>query len=175
MKEKTLWVMCGVPGCGKSYVATRALMRGTGWKYVSRDEIRMKYLEDGDVYFQKEGEVYDEFIYRLREALKDGEVFNVVADATHLNWASRRKLLRHLGEEVNLNDLYIIPVVVYSSFNTCIKRNAEREGRACVPDKIIEKMYRAWRNPKTDPFKYDAIMEWDNETETETDSASAQV
>ena len=167
MKEKTLWIMCGIPGCGKTYVATRLMMQGSGWRWVSRDQIRLKYLQEGEEHFSHERAVFDEFIYRLREALNDCDTFDVIADATHLNWPSRRKLLRNLGAEYDLNKINIIPVVVYSSYETCVKRNAERTGRACVPVEIVDQMLMSYKTPKEDPFNYDAIMEWNNETNKE--------
>lgn len=171
MKNKTLWIMSGMPGCGKSYVATHALMHGSGWRYISRDEIRLKYLDEDDSHFSHEADVYDEFIYRIREAINDGEVFDVIADATHLNWPSRRKLLRWLGHEINLNDINIVVVVVKSDYRTCLMRNVTRVGRACVPEDVMESMMKSYRHPNTDPFKYDGILEWNNETEDWTKAA----
>ena len=61
----------------------------------------------------KETEIQDEeldmkeFVKDIRDNLKNGK--DVIADATHLNWSSRRKLLKALGD-VSAYD--IVPVVV---------------------------------------------------------------
>ena len=94
MNEKMLWVMCGVPGSGKSWVAKHILMRGLGWRYVSRDDVRFEIVKDDEEYFSHETKVYNEFIRRIKAALNEEGVFNVIVDATHINWASRRKLLK---------------------------------------------------------------------------------
>ena len=162
---KTLWIMTGIPGCGKSFVATQALMHDNtqGWVYISRDEIRYTLLADNEEYFSHENEVYEIFIHKIVEALKSDNVYNVIADATHLNWHSRRKLLKGIGKEYDLRILYIIPVVVQSELDTCKYRNSRRTGRQRVPDNVIEQMYESYRHPRNDPFSYDGIMDFDNE------------
>ena len=163
--EKTLWIMSGIPGCGKSHVAKNELMHGSGWRYISRDEIRLNYLNEDDAHFAHESAVYDEFIYRIYEALISEGVFDVIADATHLNWASRRKLLTALGREIDLTKINIVVVVVKADYQTCLMRNKTRTGRAYVPENIINSMNKHYRHPNKDPFYYNGIMEWNNETE----------
>jgi len=166
MKNKTLWIMSGIPGCGKSYVAARAMsIHKNGWYYVSRDEIRLSYLEEGDGHFSHEFDVYSKFIQCICTALKDDAITDVIADATHLNWPSRKKLLRWVGNEINLNKVNIVVVVIESSYKTCLMRNSKRTGRACVPEDVMESMMKSYRHPKTDPFYYDGILEWNNEVE----------
>ena len=159
MKDKTLFIMVGCPGSGKTYTAKHILMRGPGWRYISRDEIRFDYLSEDEEYFAHENEVFDIFIYKIREALNNADTFNVIADATHLHWPSRRKLLTNLRQEgINFKDIYIIPTVVGCSLEDAKTRNAFREGRECVPNDVLDNMFNSMTDPKTDPFKYDGIL-----------------
>ena len=51
-------------------------------------------LKDEDSYFSKEKEVFKEFCKQIDIALQSYD--NVIADATHLNFASRNKTLRNI-------------------------------------------------------------------------------
>ena len=65
MKQKILYLMCGIPGSGKSHWAK-------GVKdavIVSRDAIRFNLLKDGEDYFAHEDEVVETFIYDLNGVL----------------------------------------------------------------------------------------------------------
>lgn len=157
-----LWLMVGCPGSGKTHFARTVMMEGEGIKYISRDEIRYSMVRSNESYFSKETAVFKEFVRQINEAL-DSEneyVSDVIADATHLNWSSRSKLLRALGiltEERFYVD--VIPVVMTTSFEESLRRNNTRNGRACVPEKDLRRMYNSQTHPRLDPFKYAAIME----------------
>ena len=160
MYEKTLWLMVGLPGSGKTSVAKYILIKGSGWRYISRDNIRMEFLKDDDEdYFAYETSVFDIFTYRIKEAFKEEGIFNVIADATHLNWPSRRKLLHNLNLDHKVN---IIPVVMTTPFDIAKERNNKRNGRACVPEKVLSNMNQHYTDPCYDPFHYTAIMHMDN-------------
>lgn len=93
MKKTKLYLMCGIPGSGKStYLKTRFIQPPV---VVSRDEIRFKMVREDEEYFSHEKEVYNEFINQITQELKFFQ--EVFVDATHLNEASRTKLLRSLG------------------------------------------------------------------------------
>ena len=154
MNEKMLWVMCGVPGSGKSWVAKHILMRGLGWRYVSRDDVRFEIVKDDEEYFSHETKVYNEFIRRIKTALNEEGVFNVIVDATHINWASRRKLLKALG----LDGDGVICVVVQNEMDEIIENNESRTGRAVVPRAVVRRMSNQMTDPLTDPIKYQGIM-----------------
>lgn len=163
MNEKMLWVMCGVPGSGKSWVAKHILMRGLGWRYVSRDDVRFEIVENDEEYFSHETKVYNEFIRRVKTALNEEGVFNVIVDATHINWASRRKLLKALG----LDGSNVICVVVKNNMNEMIENNESRTGRAVVPRSVLYRMNNQMTDPSTDPVKYRGIMYIDNSRKDE--------
>lgn len=156
----TLYIMVGAPGSGKSYFAKKYLSAGKPHiVYISRDEVRYSMINEKDAYFSKEDDVFAEFVRRIKYHISIG-ADAVIADATHLNWNSRRKLLNALNllNETN-NNLAIIPVVLKPNINIVLERNNTREGRANVPDDVVRRMWNNQTSPKTDPFKYTAIME----------------
>lgn len=149
--SKQLFIMIGAPGSGKTTWAKRQL-RSDSDGYVSRDEIRFSLLEDGEDYFSHEGEVFDTFVDRIATYLKDNNgLYRVFADASHLNYKSRKKLLNALeAKGVDLDNIDINCIWMYTSLDTCLKRNAEREGRARVPEATIIEMFKSQREPEPD-------------------------
>lgn len=160
---KTLWLMCGVPGVGKSWFAKNRLMR-PGWVYISRDEIRFSIVKNEEEYFSHEKEVFHKFVDRIASTLI-WDADDVVADATHLNWGSRRKLMEALKRYAFMENIQIIPVVVTASLKTILARNRLRNGRERVPEDVIRRMLGRMCDPELDPYKYTAIMRVTDEQE----------
>ena len=102
----TLYIVVGVPGCGKSTWCNAKIAANPNWLHISRDEVRFSMIKEEDDYFSKEKQVFNEYVRQIAEGL---EYTNVIADATHLNEPSRLKLIRsiekfgfkHVGTEVN--------------------------------------------------------------------------
>ena len=155
--NKTLWIMCGAPASGKSWFAKNKLMKDSNWDYISRDEVRFSMIKDDEEYFSHETAVFNAFIGKITFALEYGND-NIIADATHLNWGSRRKLLKALEKYISLENVDIIPVVIDTKLEDVFERNKLRDGRARVPEKTIRRMYRNISDPTKDPYKYTAIM-----------------
>jgi len=155
--NKTLWLMCGAPASGKSWFAKNKLMKGYGWDYISRDEVRFSIIKNDEEYFSHETAVFNEFVGKIAIALDWGHD-NVIADATHLNWGSRRKLLQALSKNCVLEDVDVIPVVIDAKLEDILERNKLRDGRARVPEETIRRMYSSISDPAKDPYKYTAIM-----------------
>lgn len=134
---KELVLMMGVPGSGKSTYARNILKYGD--IYVSRDEIRYSMLTDEDDYFAKENEVIKTFIQYIDEALIDTQYQGkVYADATHLSPKSRAQVLNQLKNKNKVSVIYLdIPL------NIILARNAQREGRALVPENVVRRMYKS--------------------------------
>lgn len=138
-----LYIMCGPSGVGKTTWAHNFINENLDMRYVSRDEVRYSMIKDDEEYFSHEKEVFKEFVAIITEALIDG--FDVIADATHLNEFSRRKLTQAI--DMRFTDYEIIYVVVSLGYDECAKRNASREGRARVPETALKNMYRDFRFP----------------------------
>lgn len=158
MKQKNLWLLVGIPGSGKSTWALEQLnaLPAEHGHWISRDMIRFGLVKEGEEYFSKEKEVFNRFVRAVQADIDSDFITDIYVDATHINEASREKLLRRLNnlEKVNLN-----AIVFDISLETCLARNAQRTGRACVPETAIRNMYKNFRNPALDKRQYDKIIE----------------
>lgn len=139
----TLYILCGPSGCGKSTWASDFMKKEQDVRYVSRDEIRFHLVKEDEEYFSREKEVYKKFVGTIAQTLVDG--FDVIADATHLNEFSRRKLTQAI--DYTIKEYSIIYVVFTTPLEECIAHNANRTGRACVPESVIRNMYRDYKRP----------------------------
>lgn len=162
--SKTLYIMCGIPGSGKSWYAKNVLMN-KHTVYISRDEIRFALVKEDEEYFAKEDQVFKSFVNQINYALgAEDNIDTVIADAAHLTWSSRRKLLNALRISKNKihRGIKVIPVWMNTPLLICKTRNGQREGRACVPISAIHRMEQYKEHPITDPFEYDGILEVEN-------------
>ena len=142
-------ILCGIPGVGKStwaaYAANFLEDDGYTTAIISRDKIRFAKLDEKptDDYFAYETEVFDEFIDEINRCFEAG-IDYVFADATHISPASRTKLLRRLKLDKNTKITF---EVFDFDLATAIERNNKREGRECVPHKIVKSMWKNFRAP----------------------------
>ena len=93
MRKPILYMMCGIPGSGKSTWAKEYLASAL---YVSRDEIRYSMVKEDEEYFSKETEVFNTFIEKIAVNLMSEK--DVVADATHINFQSRLKTIKGINK-----------------------------------------------------------------------------
>ena len=140
-----LYIMCGPSGCGKTTYCNDK-MKLAHCVYISRDVVRYEIIKEEEDYFSHEKEVFREFVRRIVEAMTNG--YDCIADTTHLNQFSRRKLTQAI--DMYTTDYKIIYVVFNVDADTCVARNANRTGRANVPENIIRNMCRDFRAPTKD-------------------------
>lgn len=148
-----LYILCGIPGCGKTTWTRNKMKENTSstdqkWVYVSRDEVRFSIIREEDDYFSKEKQVFNEFVNRICGNLSDAWVTNVIADATHLNENSRDKLINAIRRKRPNLPLHITIVYFDIPLEVSKFRNAKREGRARVPDSVMDRMYQQLEFPK---------------------------
>lgn len=144
--------MIGIPGSGKSTWIDKEVDRLNSEHItsivVSRDYIRKMALKPGEDYFARENAVFAEFVHQINEAMEIGaeEVF---VDATHINEASRNKVLSRLKPDPNtILSVEILPV----STKLALIRNANRSGFARVPDSAIINMANNFVAPGLEEF-----------------------
>ena len=156
MMKPTLYMMIGIPGSGKSYWANSFCAGSYENLYISRDQIRAKFVNEDEAYFSHEKAVYREFSRCVAEGLRQGH--NVIADATHNTDASRQKLIRALQMQgLSTKDYNLVFVCMMTPVETCIQRDAQRTGRAHVTEKVIRDFQRWTTWPKIED--YDNLQE----------------
>lgn len=152
-----LLLMCGIPGSGKSTWAKEFIANNDAM-LISRDSIRFALLKEGEDYFSHEKEVTECFYNMVHKALEAKVYDYVIADATHNTIRSRTDSLKGI-EPHTIEGVEIIPVYFDVPVEVCKERNAQREGRARVPDEVIERMAKQRSLPKifTEYFKYSEV------------------
>ena len=160
MKQKRVFLICGIPGSGKS-TWVRERIAKYGGHHISRDEIRFGLLDKyGGDYFSHEDEVINTFHNNINELLdSDEQCVDIYVDATHLTRSARLNVLRKICP----NNAYMIAVWFDVPLELCLARNDKREGRARVPRQTIEDMFRRYSKPS----KYDFDEVWRVDAEGE--------
>ncbi len=155
-KSRQLIIMCGPAASGKStWIQNHKDSFKGNVLVVSRDAIRFSLVKENEDYISKEKEVFNEFIYQIKEGLKFNDV--VIVDATHLTIGSRTKLFRALGK--TLKGLKIIAIVIKPTLNECLEHNNNRTGRAFVPRGQIRRMWYQFTKPTLEEG-FDEIWEY---------------
>ena len=140
-----LYILCGPSSSGKTTYAQHFFKEHEEQdiRYVSRDEIRFSLLKGNENYFAHEKQVFKKFAGTITQTLIDG--FDVIADATHLNIFSRKKLTNAIDKFYT--DYQIIYIIFDISLQKLLERNKQRIGLAQVPDEVLERMYRDFSPP----------------------------
>lgn len=135
-----IYLMCGVPGSGKSTFLKNNI-KSNNSVIISRDKIRFSIVKPDEEYFSHENEVLTIFWNEINKALAENK--NVFIDQTSLTPKARKWLLQHVTGYTYANLIWID-----EDLNTCLERNELRQGtRAYVPRNVIHRMYNQFIEP----------------------------
>lgn len=157
MKQKNVFLMCGVPGSGKTtWIKNQLAMSNVGGVHISRDEVRFSMIGEDEDYFARENEVFSAFCSKIQEALEDAAgPANVFIDATHLSEKARNKVLDRLDLR-NVVNLYAVDFNI--PLDICLAQNDLRSGRAFVPKSVVRRMFYQYQRPtENEKYKYQVL------------------
>ena len=144
--DLTLTVMVGLPGSGKSAIASELGEMNPNCAVISSDAIRRELF--GDESDQKDPElVFKTANSRVHTALANGT--SVVYDATNMYKKSRKKVLAAIprGKDVTVRFW-----VVNTPLEECLRRNSEYD--RVVPEDVIRKMAAKFIPPTANEWRY---------------------
>lgn len=147
---KKVFMLCGIPGSGKTTYAKEQ----KGYIHVSRDAIRFELVKKEEPYFSKERQVYKTFINDIKVGLQSPFFGGVIADATHLTKKSRKAVMKDIRKAYG-KDVEFYAIWFNISKTQALKNNYKRIGtRAYVPiDVIFDMAERAEIPTKEEGFK----------------------
>ena len=151
-QKKNLYLLCGCPASGKS-TWVKSQKPGV---WCSRDQVRFMMVKEDEEYFSREDEVFNHWIYCINRAIENETgPKNIYVDATHISQKSRNKVLNKLY----LDKVNIIAVDFNTPLKECLRRNAKRPGRECVPPDVLRQMYNNYQPPTfNEKYKYMGII-----------------
>jgi predicted kinase len=150
MKHKILFLLSGIPGCGKSTWAAHEVEK-FGGVIISRDKIRFALIEErGGDYFDYENEVVEKFLAAIQKAIEDPTIERIYVDATHLNRKAREMVTNNIGL-ANVDEVNCVFFDICSE--VALERNEKRTGLTHVPRSVIRRMSFSHTVPdKDEPF-----------------------
>lgn len=145
--KKILIMMCGVPGSGKSTVATTLHYFLGEVPCISMDDIREELF--GSRKCQKHGDVV--YQYSIDDTVQAFSRYDIVIyDATNRTQRSRRTLVEDIQKYI---DCIVYCIYMNTPLEIALERNVERDESMRVPPEVIHRMYNSLQ-PPTEEEKY---------------------
>ncbi len=141
-KRPVLFMLMGIPGCGKSTYAKRLSdnRKATGRKVciVSTDAIRQEvYGDENDK--EHNADVFGIAKHRIQAALAKG--IDVIFDATNISKKRRMLFMRDFDSTICKR----VCCAIMTEYDECVRRNGSRD--RVVPEYVIRRMYTNWEPP----------------------------
>ena len=137
---RTLVILSGIPGSGKSYISHSIKeIKGQHVYIISSDAIRKDML-GSQRNLSKDNVVWDIF-YNLPKVYAYDEDAFVILDATHTSSNQRKDIYKSFKDM--FDKIYLVSF--YLSKETAFKQNKEREYP--VPDYVLESFYNNFELP----------------------------
>ncbi|MBN1802008.1 MAG: ATP-binding protein [Candidatus Lokiarchaeota archaeon] len=153
--RKTLTMLIGLPGSGKSTLIMRIMKKDArGRIVVSSDEIRFRLLN-----YEESGRDFDPSIEtkvwallekEIQEALENPITKEILFDATNVRREFRSKYL-NLARESGFKTKAL---VIYKELTEIKQQNTNRS--RIVPEEVIDKLYKRFQPP--DHIEFDKIV-----------------
>ena len=134
-----LYIMCGIPGSGKTTFA-RKLALARNAHLVSSDSIREELTGDAnnqDINHR----VFEVMHERIHQHLVNGR--NVIADATNIKRWSRKQIV-----DLKTPETAVFFIVMDTSLHESKRRNQSRD--RVVPEEVIDRMWKNFEFPQDD-------------------------
>lgn len=134
-----LFILAGVPGCGKS---TWARTYFSPWTIVSSDALREEKWPGEPYQKERNEEVFEELFRRIADMLEEGK--DAVADTTALVQSFRWRLS-------DIADYYDAEkhLIFFTNAHQALHRNAGRTGAARVPDEAQQVMVARYKEARS--------------------------
>jgi predicted kinase len=151
--KETLYMICGIPGSGKSTLSNQLRFENHDAVYICPDEIR-KELTGNMIDQTKNNQVFGIVFKRLKDAMIDGKT--IIYDATNYNRKNRSGIL-DIAKQFNYN------VVVYEmSTPHDVSRERNKKRDRVVPDFVLDKMINGYQPPSTSSEYIHKIIRTEN-------------
>lgn len=147
--NKTFYIMCGIPGSGKSHWSQNLATASTQSEIISSDDIRQEI--NGDSSSQLNGKaVWDNLYERVRTTRKE----LVIVDATFIYRRDREKIIsfirmNHPGALVNC-------FFLSTSLEMSLAQNIKRD--RYVPETIVESFHNRLQIPNKLEEDFDEVF-----------------
>ncbi len=146
-KEKTLFILCGLPYSGKTYIA-KEIMKYVPMIYVSIDNIFHEHGYDWNVNKLPDEiawtEIFDVSYEKARKALNQS--LNVLYDSTNHTKISRddlRKVAGSVGADTNVIFIDVPVDTIYKRW----EENKVNKTRSIVDRKLVDMTIKAFEKP----------------------------
>lgn len=135
----TFYMMCGLPGSGKSTQAKKMAEKLNAYIF-SSDAIRKEKYGDEAIQGNP-NKIFSELISYIKIGLYAGR--DVILDATNISYKKRMSFLRNLSNMKR--SVRKVCVLMATPYEMCCARNASRE--RVVPEEVIKRMYHSFFIP----------------------------